>query len=114
MPRRYEIDAAWRAAITREQDGRQTVTTAAFVQDLHKFNWHWTPRRANQWIETYVSVYISFKSIFFFWLCTFLSITSYFQKSVSQRETRAIMFPVEKQGINNDKKFQAQRATKAL
>ncbi|MCK6997403.1 hypothetical protein L8S92_20715 [Enterobacter asburiae] len=66
MPRRYEIDAAWRAAITREQDGRQTVTTAAFVQDLHKFNWHWTPRRANQWIETYVSVYISFKYIFSF------------------------------------------------
>ncbi|BBT92980.1 hypothetical protein WP8W19C02_P10270 (plasmid) [Enterobacter cloacae] len=46
MPRRYEIDAAWRAAITREQDGRQTVTTAAFVQHLHKFNWHWTPRRS--------------------------------------------------------------------
>jgi hypothetical protein len=45
MPRRYEIDAAWRAAITREQDGRQTVTTAAFVRELHKFNWHWTPAR---------------------------------------------------------------------
>lgn len=57
MPRRYEIDAAWRAAITREQDGRQTVTTAAFVRELHKFNWHWTPRQANQWIETYVTVF---------------------------------------------------------
>lgn len=46
-----------RAAITREQDGRQTVTTAAFVRELHKFNWHWTPRQANQWIETYVTVF---------------------------------------------------------
>lgn len=59
MPQKgiYEIDAAWRAAITREQDGRQTVTTAAFVRELHKFNWHWTPRQANQWIETYVTVF---------------------------------------------------------
>lgn len=40
MPRRYEIDAAWGAAITREQDDRQTVTTDAFVRELHKFNWH--------------------------------------------------------------------------
>ena len=38
-------------------DGRQTVTTAAFVRELHKFNWHWTPRQANQWIETYVTVF---------------------------------------------------------
>ncbi|HID2768749.1 TPA: DNA polymerase V, partial [Klebsiella pneumoniae] len=21
------------------------------------FNWHWTPRQANQWIETYVTVF---------------------------------------------------------
>ncbi|EPQ4146960.1 DNA polymerase V, partial [Klebsiella pneumoniae] len=32
-------------------------TTAAFVRELHKFNWHWTPRQANQWIETYVTVF---------------------------------------------------------
>ncbi|EAV4637737.1 DNA polymerase V [Salmonella enterica] len=57
MPRRYEIDAAWRAAITREANGRQTVTTAAFVRELKTFNWDWSLRQANQWIETYVTVF---------------------------------------------------------
>lgn len=31
MPRHYEIDSAWRASIKREPNGRQTVTTEAFV-----------------------------------------------------------------------------------
>ena len=57
MPRRYEIDTAWRAAITHEQDGRQTVTTEAFVRELHKVNWYWDLRQANQWIEAYINVF---------------------------------------------------------
>ncbi len=31
MPRHYEIDSARRASIKREPNGRQTVTTEAFV-----------------------------------------------------------------------------------
>lgn len=57
MPRRYEINAAWRAAIRREANGRQTVTTGDFVCELEKFNWHWSLRQANQWIETCVTVF---------------------------------------------------------
>lgn len=36
MPRHYEIDAAWRAAIRREANGHQTVTTGDFVLELEK------------------------------------------------------------------------------
>ncbi|MGP6457475.1 DNA polymerase V [Enterobacter ludwigii] len=57
MPRYYEIETAWRAAIRREPNGRQTVTTENFVRELEKVNWHWSPRQANQWIETYVTVF---------------------------------------------------------
>jgi len=56
MPRHYEIDSAWRASIKREPNGRQTVTTEAFVSQLALINFHWSCRQANQWIETYVTV----------------------------------------------------------
>lgn len=39
MPRHYEIDSAWRASIKREPNGRQTVTTEAFVSQLALINW---------------------------------------------------------------------------
>lgn len=57
MPGYYEIETAWRAAIRREPNARQTVTTENFVRELEKVNWHWSPRQANQWIETYVTVF---------------------------------------------------------
>jgi hypothetical protein len=57
MPRHYEIDSAWRASIKREPNGRQTVTTEAFVSQLALINFHWSCRQANQWIETYVTVF---------------------------------------------------------
>lgn len=57
MPRYYEIDSAWRASIVREANGRQTVTTENFVSQLALVNFHWTCRQANQWIETYVTVF---------------------------------------------------------
>lgn len=38
MPRHYEIDSAWRASIKREPNGRQTVTTEAFVSQLALIN----------------------------------------------------------------------------
>ncbi len=40
MPRHYEIDSARRASIKREPNGRQTVTTEAFVSQLALINFH--------------------------------------------------------------------------
>ncbi|KIH15592.1 DNA polymerase V [Escherichia coli] len=57
MPRYYEIDVAWRRAIRREPNGRQTVTTQDFVRELGIVNWKWNLHQANQWIETYVTVF---------------------------------------------------------
>ncbi|ENP3611608.1 DNA polymerase V [Salmonella enterica] len=57
MARHYEIDSAWRASINREPNGRQTVTTENFVNQLAQINFHWSCRQANQWIETYVTVF---------------------------------------------------------
>jgi hypothetical protein len=33
------------------------VTTEAFVSQLALINFHWSCRQANQWIETYVTVF---------------------------------------------------------
>lgn len=57
MPRYYEIDSAWWASIQREPNGRQTVKTETFVRELAKINFEWSYRQANQWIETYVTVF---------------------------------------------------------
>ncbi|WP_312198851.1 DNA polymerase V [Kosakonia cowanii] len=57
MPRRDDIETAFRQAIVMEQSGRRTVTTADFVKVLLTFNWYWTPREANQWIEGHVSTF---------------------------------------------------------
>ncbi|HHS9631318.1 TPA: DNA polymerase V [Raoultella ornithinolytica] len=57
MPRLYEIETACRAAIVIEPNGRRTITTGRFLQELEKVNWHWSPRQANQWIEGYVTTF---------------------------------------------------------
>ncbi|HDT2078348.1 TPA: DNA polymerase V [Enterobacter roggenkampii] len=57
MPRRYEIEAAFRKAIVIEPSGRRTVTTQTFLENLKAVNWHWTMREANIWIETYVTTF---------------------------------------------------------
>lgn len=57
MPRQYEIEGAFRAAIVIEQSGRRTVTTRSFVNQLHEVNWHWSLREANTWIECYVTTF---------------------------------------------------------
>ncbi len=41
MPRRYEIDAAFKQAIKISEKGRRTVTTKDFVAELAKRNWPW-------------------------------------------------------------------------
>ncbi|AYW54135.1 DNA polymerase V [Raoultella ornithinolytica] len=57
MPRLYEIEVACRAAIVTEPNGRRLLTTRRFLQELEKVNWHWSPRQANLWIESYVTTF---------------------------------------------------------
>lgn len=57
MPRKYEIESAFRQSIVIAQNGRRTVTTESFVENLRKVNWEWTLREANIWIETYVTTF---------------------------------------------------------
>ncbi|MFZ5270952.1 DNA polymerase V [Enterobacter asburiae] len=57
MPRLYEIEGAFRAAIEIEPSGRRTVTTQKFLCELEKVNWRWSLRQANTWIETYVTTF---------------------------------------------------------
>jgi len=60
MPGKSDIEQAFRNAIKLEQNGRRTVTTSDFVQELARLNWFWSQREANVWIESYVT---SFKDI---------------------------------------------------
>ncbi|MEL2240662.1 DNA polymerase V [Leclercia adecarboxylata] len=57
MPRRIDIESAFRAAIKRETSGRQTVSTQDFVAQLEAVNWEWTLKEANDWIESHVSTF---------------------------------------------------------
>ncbi|WP_075180602.1 DNA polymerase V [Pantoea sp. 1.19] len=53
MPRAYEIETAFVAAISIGRGGRRTVSTTDFVRELGHVNWHWTLAEANRWIETH-------------------------------------------------------------
>ena len=57
MPRRSDIEIAWYASIQQEPNGRKTVTTQRFVQELSKVNWNWTMKQANEWVEWYVTTF---------------------------------------------------------
>ena len=57
MPREYEKETAFRNAIIRDQQGRYTVTTVDFVQELAKLNWHLTLKEANRWVEIYTTTF---------------------------------------------------------
>lgn len=49
MPRRSDIETAFRNAIKREPSGRQTVSTVDFVHELAALNWNFT-LRTRSWI----------------------------------------------------------------
>jgi len=53
MPRRDDIETAFRQSIVMEPSGRRTVTTESFVAALQRFNWDWDCVKANQWIKSY-------------------------------------------------------------
>ncbi|WP_338716701.1 DNA polymerase V [Raoultella ornithinolytica] len=57
MPRFYEIEVACRNAIEIQPNGRRILTTRRFLQELERYNWYWSPRQANQWIEGYVTTF---------------------------------------------------------
>lgn len=57
MPREYEKEVAFRNAIKRDQQGRYTVKTADFVEELAKLNWHYSLRKANRWVEIYTTTF---------------------------------------------------------
>jgi hypothetical protein len=57
MPRYTEIGTAFNLALRVEQNGRRTVTTADFVAELEKLNWHWDLKEANSWIENHVTTF---------------------------------------------------------
>ncbi|MGO2458843.1 MAG: DNA polymerase V [Ewingella sp.] len=57
MTRRYEIDAAFKAAIKISEKGRRTVSTEDFCAELEKVNCRWELKEANRWIEMYVSAF---------------------------------------------------------
>lgn len=57
MPRDYEIMFAFRQAMQRDAAGRFTVSTQDFVRELEKYNWHYTLRAANKWIEMHTTTF---------------------------------------------------------
>lgn len=57
MSRLYEIETACRNAIDILPNGKRILTTRRFLQELERYNWHWSPRQANQWIEHYVTTF---------------------------------------------------------
>jgi hypothetical protein len=57
MGRRDDIAWAFRQAVQIDPRGLRTVTTSQFVRELAKYNWDWSLRQANEWIETYVNTF---------------------------------------------------------
>lgn len=57
MPRRNDIEVAFRNAIKREPGGRRTVSTVDFVHELAALNWDFTLREANHWIEVHTTTF---------------------------------------------------------
>lgn len=57
MPRRYEIEDAFREAVRKEANGRRTVTTVDFIEKLAAVNWYLSLKEANNWIECYITTF---------------------------------------------------------
>lgn len=53
MPRRYEIDSAFRAAVMKNPKGFLWLRSDDFIRELRVRNWHFTQAEANRWIERY-------------------------------------------------------------
>ncbi|POP44916.1 hypothetical protein CHU32_13605 [Superficieibacter electus] len=53
MPRRYEIDIAFSAAVMKNPKGYLWLRSDDFIRELRARNWHFTQAEANKWIERY-------------------------------------------------------------
>ncbi|MGG5837507.1 hypothetical protein [Huaxiibacter chinensis] len=53
MPRTADIHAAFNAVIQKNPKGYRCLHTDAFVSKLREFNWHFSPKDANDWIVRY-------------------------------------------------------------
>jgi len=53
MPRRYEINTAFNAAIQRHTKGYLRLHTDDFIREPGILNWHFSRKDANEWIERY-------------------------------------------------------------
>lgn len=53
MPRTADIHAAFVAVIQLNPKGCRYLSTDSFIEKLREFNWHFTRRDANAWIERY-------------------------------------------------------------
>lgn len=57
MPRRSDIEKAFRASIVHERSGRRVVKTADCVQELLNVNWDFSMEDANKWISRYATCF---------------------------------------------------------
>lgn len=57
MPRRYDIESAFRSAVVVDPSGRRTLRTIDFVRELKKASWDFSLRDANAWIEASISTF---------------------------------------------------------
>ena len=53
MPRVYEINTAFVAAIQLNPKGYRWLRTADFIREMAKVHWHFSQNDANEWIERY-------------------------------------------------------------
>ncbi|EGT0671194.1 hypothetical protein JAF85_001930 [Citrobacter werkmanii] len=53
MPRRSDINAAFKSAVKQNQKGYQYLRTDDFIRELAKVHWHFRRVDANSWIERY-------------------------------------------------------------
>lgn len=58
MPRRYDINIAFRDAVQLNPKGYMCLRTADFIQALRNYNHHFTEQDANRWIEQNQSEFI--------------------------------------------------------
>jgi len=58
MPRRYEIHAAFAAAVQQNPKGFQCLRTDDFIRELRARNWHFSQADANDWIKRYQEYFV--------------------------------------------------------
>lgn len=58
MPRRFDIHAAFVAAVQQNPKGYQWLRTDDFIRELCARNWHFSQADANEWIQRYQEFFV--------------------------------------------------------